>query len=1033
MNERKPVYLSQLQELGFYVDGRPAPGTLDANALREARKSQGDAQHIDRSFKYGSVLDQTKLGVTDIYELDGSPCIYFKSVGSEPTDDQIAQWHKAAWNHGLARMLWVCTPTHIRVFNAFAPPPQSPGGLKSPDVLLFQSVADQLASLKSNLLARQRIESGEFWFGPVGRRINRKTRIDEQLVEDLTLAAVKLVELGLESIQAHRLLLRTIFIAYLEAKGILPQDLFDGLGAGTFENVLSSVTKTKAFFARMTETFNGDLFPPPPQDAALVNELTEERLRIPQCILARTNLTTLQQSLNFWRYDFSVIPIELISSIYERFIHASDPEKAIQAGTHYTPVNLVDFLVSQIFDDGLFEKKLPIGANVLDLSCGSGVFLVEALRRIIARRLAAGEKHTRGLVRDALYNQVYGVDIEKTAVEIAAFSLCLTAFELDPVPNSPHQLKFKHELKGRTLFIADAFDSEGTFRQAAPFKDKDFDVVVGNPPWTRAKGPRSVSPSGEQRYVEYCRTRKPKPITLPFRNPPDQAFVWRASDFAKHQARFGFLLEGKRFFSLHPQSLQAKADLLTEFSPRMFANLTALHREDLFPSAQQPAIALILENEAVSPGTAFPLVIVERDRSYREHGLMRLGPENVKRLSASLAASNPYALKVASWGSARDMALINRLTSDYQDTLENLLAKHGLDMHQGYIEGIAKNRTRKVPSELRGMPCLTGGEMPPFEVATDHLPQFDASHLQWPRDPAIYRGPLLLCASGLHGNRIVAAYCRGDLVYSLSQFGVSFVGGTPTLAPYLNAILNSSLATYFVFLTATKWGLEKYEILPNDILRLPIPAPEQAKLAHVEKIHELERELRKKARSGRYDEALVAQLDKAVFNLYELDRFEEILVEDIVKHTIDLQRNHEQSQALLPTTVRECRDYAKYVIDIIQPFLGTRGKRRIVADVLDVDAPLRAVRFTIVAASHNGRPSVATEKVEDLSPVLHKVAKSLDEQIAFDIYTRRHLRVYSGDSIYVVKPSQRRFWTRSAALTDGDAMLKELLGKSRRE
>ena len=96
--------------------------------------------------------------------------------------------------------------------------------------------------------------------------------------------------------------------------------------------------------------------------------------------------------------------------------------------------------------------------------------------------------------------------------------------------------------------------------------------------------------------------------------------------------------------------------------------------------------------------------------------------------------------------------------------------------------------------------------------------------------------------------------------------------------------------------------------------------------------------------------------------------------------------------------------------------------------------PLCAVvRFTIVAASQNDRPSVAIEKAADLSQVLHEVAKNLDEEIAFGIHTRRHLRVYSGDSIYVVKPSQRRFWTRSAGLTDGDSILKDLLGKGGRE
>jgi hypothetical protein len=1033
MDEPNPNYIHQLEALDFYVDRRPAPGTFDANDLRAARKSPADAQHIDRSFKYGSVLDETKLGVTDVFELDGSPCIYFKSVGSEPTEEQIRQWHKAAWNHGLARMLWVCTPTQIRIFNAFAPPPEDVAGLRSPNVQLFKVVNDQLEKLKENLLARDRIESGEFWFGPIGKRIDRKTRIDEQLVEDLTIAVGKLVDLRLDRIQAHRLLLRTVFIAYLEAKGILPDELFAGLGADTFEKVLSSAAKTKKFFSRMTETFNGDLFPPPPRDANLLEGLNEERLRIPQCILDRTSLTTLQQSFKLWRYDFGVIPIELISSIYERFIYAADSQKALQAGTHYTPVGLVDFVLSQVFDDGLFGRELPVAAKVLDLSCGSGVFLVEALRRIIARRLAAGEKHTRDLVRDALYNQVYGVDTEETAIEIAAFSLCLTAFELDPVPNSHHQLKFRHELKGRTLFVNDAFDSDAAFHGNAAFAQRQFDIVVGNPPWTRPKGPRSVSPSGEKHYIEYCRTRKPRPVTLPYRDPPDQAFVWRAADFSRHDARIGMILEGKRFFSHEDQSLQAKYELLRSFQPRLLANLSALHDQKLFPSAKQPAVILIAANRNSDDGASFPFVTVEFSRPFRKHGILQVGPENVQHLSVSLAVSNPNALKVASWGSARDLALINRLRSDCDDTLEKLLAKHGMEMHQGYIEGSEQNRTREVPSELHGLPCLAGGEMPPFEVTVDDLPPFEARNLQWPRDPAIYQGPLLLCASGLHGNRIVAAYCGDDLVYSLSQFGVSLTKGTRELAPYINAVLNSSLATYFVFLTATKWGLEKYEILPNDVLRLPIPDPEQAKVTHIENICELERELRNKARNGRYDEALVAKLDKAVFSLYGLDRFEQILVEDMVTKTIDLQRNHENSQALAAATANECRDYAKHVIDVIQPFLETRKKRRLVADVLDVAAPLRVVRFTIVAASQSGRPSVATEIAADLSQVLHEVAQNLDEQISFGIHTRRHLRVYSGDSIYVVKPSQQRFWTRSAGLTDGDMMLKDLLGNGSRE
>ena len=117
--------------------------------------------------------------------------------------------------------------------------------------------------------------------------------------------------------------------------------------------------------------------------------------------MTRQNLRSGQKTFDFWQYDFEVIPIELISSIYERFIYADNQATAKARGTHYTPVNLVDLVFSQVFDDHLFAKKLPSDAKILDLACGSGVFLVDAFRRLVARRIAGGEKLTRTLV--ALY------------------------------------------------------------------------------------------------------------------------------------------------------------------------------------------------------------------------------------------------------------------------------------------------------------------------------------------------------------------------------------------------------------------------------------------------------------------------------------------------------------------------------------------------------------------------------------------------------------------------------------------------------
>jgi hypothetical protein len=43
---------------------------------------------------------------------------------------------------------------------------------------------------------------------------------------------------------------------------------------------------------------------------------------------------------------------------------------------------------------------------------------------------------------------------------------------------------------------------------------------------------------------------------------------------------------------------------------------------------------------------------------------------------------------------------------------------------------------------------------------------------------------------------------------------------------------------------------------------------------------------------------------------------------------------------------------------------------------------------------------------------------------------RRVLRIYGAEDVYIVKPADQRYWTRSRALNDADAMIAEQLGKA---
>jgi hypothetical protein len=142
--------------------------------------------------------------------------------------------------------------------------------------------------------------------------------------------------------------------------------------------------------------------------------------------------------------------------------------------------------------------------------------------------------------------------------------------------------------------------------------------------------------------------------------------------------------------------------------------------------------------------------------------------------------------------------------------------------------------------------------------------------------------------------------------------------------------------------------------------------------------------------------------------------------------TIDFQRNHDGSKAIAAPDDDECLEYADSLIGVIRPFLTTNRRQQLAAEVFHVDGPLRVAKFRFVRWSDGGpeRGIVAGEK---LSTVLGRIAASLDSEVSDQVYTRRHLRLYCGDTFYIVKPAQRRFWSRSAGMIDADSVLKDLV------
>ena len=190
-------------------------------------------------------------------------------------------------------------------------------------------------------------------------------------------------------------------------------------------------------------------------------------------------------------YNFAVLPVEILGTIYERFlgrvVHATEqrvkiedkPEVRKAGGVYYTPQYIVNYIVQNTVGKLLADCKTPADVaklKILDPACGSGSFLLGAYEALIAwhkayyatadrrQQTANGGRSSAvsGRSRDAYYvdedgrvrltaklkrqillNNIFGVDIDPQAVEVTRLSLSLKALEETRSDEAHHE---------RTLF-----------------------------------------------------------------------------------------------------------------------------------------------------------------------------------------------------------------------------------------------------------------------------------------------------------------------------------------------------------------------------------------------------------------------------------------------------------------------------------------------------------------------------------------------------------------------------------------------------
>jgi len=385
-------------------------------------------------------------------------------------------------------------------------------------------------------------------------------------------------------------------------------------------------------------------------------------------------------------YDFSVLPIEILGKVYERFLGKTirltishqakveeKPEVRKAGGVYYTPEFIVDYIVENTIGriiKGKTPKQIE-GIKVLDSACGSGTFLVRAYTYILNYLLEYYKKNplkykkeiyqvkegvwflTTEIRKNVLLNNIYGVDIDAQAVEVTKLSLLLKVLENETKESVNQQLKLFKERAlpnldnnircGNSVVDSSYLEQKKLdesleelskinpfdWEKAFPFK---FDVIIGNPPYVKEYTNREIfEPVKKTNMNKYYQGK------MDFW----YLFTCKALDLLKEGGLHSYIAQNNWVTSAGASILRNKI-----LSDSKIISFFDFNEFKVFKEASIQTMVFILEKEKVSRGYSIDYYkIINEDISKEELANYLITKKDGEKIQKFKAKINPLELK----------------------------------------------------------------------------------------------------------------------------------------------------------------------------------------------------------------------------------------------------------------------------------------------------------------------------------------------------------------------------------------------------
>ncbi|MBW2011155.1 MAG: N-6 DNA methylase [Deltaproteobacteria bacterium] len=610
--------------------------------------------------------------------------------------------------------------------------------------------------------------------------------------------------------------------------------------ADCFHNVENSVATCRW----LDETFNGDLLPFSSGYRDVfrhANEQTDGKLFLHlQAILEgweHVGKEAFQLLIDWGDLDFAHIPIGVLSQVYENFSKVWDSQQREQTSVYYTPKNIARYLVDDAFE-GVTEKK---DAQILDPSCGAGIFLVLAFRKLVAARWEHdGKRPDTKTIQSILYNQLCGFDVSESALRLAALSLYITAIELNGTPRPPKSLRFPAPLQGIVLHnhrrpeehAAKGFVLGSLRSDLSKDFNGRFDMIIGNPPWSRLKGGTQESKALNDVFTELTRQilrdRGLEDIAQTYRNPdnnPDLPFLWKSIQWAKPEGIIAMALPGRIFLKQSKPGIRAFNAILKGIEITGILNGSNLSDSAVWPGMNQPFMLFFARNRVPAANHHFHFVTPHFERRLNDKGRIRIDYQSAQPVAAIKAVKDSRLLKTLAVGTALDVEVVRKLDDLEWPTVKSYWKSQGQYSGRGY-DLSPKQLVQGDARFMIGLPDFIPPSNGEFSVDVSLLPKFKRSKAHMPRRMELYTPPLLIVpqSPGASSTSVKSYLFHEAIVFSQSYYGFS-AHGLSDVSPIalLHLLTHSELFRYHVLVTCSRMGAERRAMTKSDLENFPFP------------------------------------------------------------------------------------------------------------------------------------------------------------------------------------------------------------------